>query len=79
MRHPLPSAAATAELGRRIREQRTALGVPKQALAGLIGVTPPQVWGWETGRKNPSLGSVLLLARSLGVKPGVLLDGLEHL
>jgi len=79
VRHPLPTEAAAAELGLRIRHHRLRRRMTQQQLAEGIGVKRPQVSGWETGVKHPSLGSLLLTGKTLDVDPGALVRGLHRL
>jgi transcriptional regulator with XRE-family HTH domain len=57
----------------RLREVRAAQGV----LANRTGIHHTAIGRFERGDRDPSLKSVLRLARGLGVEPGVLLNGLE--
>jgi transcriptional regulator with XRE-family HTH domain len=79
MRHPLPPPEAAKELGGRIRRLRLAQGMTQQDVADLVGVGREQVTAWESGAKNPSLGSLLLLGTALGVDPGELVRGLHRI
>ncbi len=40
-------------IGDRIREARTKLGLTQKELAGQVGVTSQTVWSWEAGRVKP--------------------------
>ena len=41
-------------IGDRIREARTKLGLTQKELAGQLGVTSQTVWSWEAGRVKPT-------------------------
>ena len=40
-------------IGDRIHEARTKLGLTQKELAGQVGVTSQTVWSWEAGRVKP--------------------------
>lgn len=67
---------AQAELGRRVKERRTELGLSQMALADVIGLHFTFVSSVERGERNLSLSSLLRLADGLGVNPADLVDGL---
>lgn len=49
--------------------------VGQTELAGKVGVTP-QAWsGWERGKSEPPLETIIIVARLLGVDPGWLAFG----
>ena len=58
---------AQTELGRRVRERRTALALRQMALADRIGLHFTFVSSVERGERNLSLGSLLRLAEGLEV------------
>lgn len=60
-------------LGREIRRRRQSLGMTLPALAEASGVTPNYIGSIENGRRDPSLSTVLRIARGLRVTPGELL------
>ena len=41
-------------IGDRIREARTKLGLTQAQLAGQVGVSSQTVWAWEAGRVKPT-------------------------
>ena len=41
-------------IGDRIREARTKLGLTQAQLAGWVGVSSQTVWAWEAGRVKPT-------------------------
>jgi transcriptional regulator with XRE-family HTH domain len=63
--------------GDRLREARAAQGVSQDVLANRTGIHHTAIGRFERGDRDPSLKSLLRLARGLGVEPGVLLNGLE--
>jgi transcriptional regulator with XRE-family HTH domain len=65
--------------GREIRRRRRALELTLEELAEKCGLTPNYIGSVENGRRDPSLSTVLALAKGLGVSPGELLGGLADL
>jgi len=63
------------KLGPEIRRRRRALGLTIEALAERAGLTPNYLGTLEMGRRDPSLSTVVGLARALGVSLGDLLGG----
>lgn len=64
--------------GREVRRRRTALGLTLEALSEAAGLTPNYIGGIETGRRNPSLVSMTLIARGLDAPLGEML-GLPYI
>jgi transcriptional regulator with XRE-family HTH domain len=67
------------EFGQEIRRRREAAGMTLEALAERVGLTPNYIGGIEIGKRDPSLSSVLSLARGLRVPPSDLLGGMKDL
>jgi transcriptional regulator with XRE-family HTH domain len=65
--------------GREVRRRRGALGLTLEQLAERSGLTPNYIGTVENGRRDPSLSTVLALAKGLGVAPGELLGGVGEL
>ncbi len=63
-----------AAIGRRIRTARTARGLTQAALAEAVAVEEPTIRALESGRRGPSIETLLSLARALDLHAGVLLD-----
>lgn len=61
------TTAALAAIGLRIREVRLAREMTLQALAGACGLSPSMLSLVERGRASPSIGSLIVIASSLGV------------
>lgn len=59
--------------GKEVRRQRLALGLMTEQLAKRAGLVPKYVRAIESGRHNPSLSTVLALARGLRVPAHVLI------
>ena len=54
-------------IGDRIREARTKLGLTQKELAAQVGVTSQTVWSWEAGRVKPKHEHLEELAYRCGV------------
>ncbi len=67
------------EFGQEVRRRREAAGLTLEALAERAGLTPNYIGGIEMGKRDPSLSTVLSLARGLRISPGDLLGGLNEL
>lgn len=65
--------------GREVRRRRRALELTLEQLAERSGLTPNYIGTVENGRRDPSLSTVLSLARGLGLAPGELLGGVDKL
>ena len=50
------------DIGSRIREARTRVGLTQKQMAELIGVSSHAVWCWESGKMKPSHENLLELA-----------------
>ena len=57
----------------RIDELRRIQGLSRRALADAVGVNEAQVSRWIAGKTAPGVGSIVKLARALGVSVDVLL------
>lgn len=67
--------SARLAFGRDVRRRRAALGLTLEQLAERSGLTPNYVGTVENGQRDPSLSTVLALAKGLGIPPGELLGG----
>jgi transcriptional regulator with XRE-family HTH domain len=65
--------------GLRMRELRSECGVSQDDLARRTGIHPTAIGRLEHGKREPRLGTILRIARGLGVRPGELLDPLVGL
>lgn len=70
---------STAEFGREIRRRRMAHGWTLEDLSERSQLTPNYIGGIEMGKRDPSLSTVLALARGLDVPPSELLGPVQHL
>ena len=50
------------DIGSRIKEARTRVGLTQKQMAELIGVSSHAVWCWESGKMKPSHENLLELA-----------------
>lgn len=68
--------ATTVAFGLRLRKLRAERGISQDALAERTGIHPTAMGRLERGAREPRLGTILRLARGLGVHPGRLLEEL---
>lgn len=66
-------------IGKRIRDARKAAGLTQEELAERMGTSSVAVAQWETGRRNPKMGTVSKLAAALGVDVAELVPELKTL
>ena len=66
---------ADADVGRRIRDFRTSLGMPLAELSGLIGVSQPQLYRYESGLTRVAASRLIAIAAALGVSVEALASG----
>ncbi len=76
MPSPPPSPALCQQFGSRIRELRVALGVNQEEFADRCGFARTYMSRIETGRANPSINAIKVLADALGVSISALFDGM---
>jgi transcriptional regulator with XRE-family HTH domain len=67
------------KFGREVRRRRLALGITLEQLAERAKLTPNYIGSIEAGQRDPSLSTVLGLAKGLGVAPGEMLGGISRL
>ncbi|TKD03392.1 XRE family transcriptional regulator [Polyangium fumosum] len=75
----MPATFGAVDFGKEVRRRREALGLTLEQLAERARLTPNYIGGIEAGRRDPSLSSVLALAKGLGVPPGELVGGIHDL
>jgi transcriptional regulator with XRE-family HTH domain len=77
-----PQASATlrgVSFGQTVRRRREALSMTLEDLAERSGLSPNYVGSVENGRRDPSLSTVLALAKGLKSTPGDLVGGAKDL
>jgi transcriptional regulator with XRE-family HTH domain len=67
------------EFGPEIRRRRVALGMTLEQLAEGSGLTPNYIGTIENGKRDPSLSTILSLAKGLRVHPAELFGGVQDL
>ena len=72
--HSHPSLKA---LGRNLRRQREKRGFTQEKLGELAELDPTYISGIERGVRNPSVLSLLRIARALGVTVARLVEGVD--
>jgi transcriptional regulator with XRE-family HTH domain len=65
--------------GQTVRRRREALSMTLEQLAERSGLSPNYVGSVENGRRDPSLSTVLALAKGLKSTPGELLGSVKEL
>lgn len=65
--------------GRAVRRRREALELTLEELAERSGLSPNYIGTVENGRRDPSLSTVLALAKGLRVAPGELFGPIKEL
>lgn len=64
------------KFGSTVRELRKLKGLSQEKLAFEVGMDLTSINEIENGRRNPTLRTIIRIARALGVKPDELLSGL---
>jgi len=67
------------DFGKEVRRRREALGLTIEQLAERAGLTPNYVGTVEMGKRDPSLSTVLALAKGLRAPPAELFGGVKDL
>jgi transcriptional regulator with XRE-family HTH domain len=67
------------DFGREIRRRRETLGMTLEQLAESSKLTPNYIGTIENGKRDPSLSTVLALAKGLRVPPAELFGGIQDL
>ena len=68
-----PLTYKRSDLGQRIRDARRAAGLTATVAAAVAGVNCGQWSDWETGRREPKIGSLVAIAKTLQVSVDALL------
>ena len=55
------------DIGKKLAEYRLAAGLTQREAAGMIHVSRQCLGNWETGRREPRIGDVVMLCRLYGV------------
>ena len=63
--------------GQNVRKQRTEKGLSQEALADKADLDPTYISGIERGVRNPSLLSIVRIAKALGIESGSLFLGVK--
>jgi len=69
-----PVRETVTDIGGRLKEERTRLGMSQKELADKVSVTPSFLSQLENNQVSPSLGTYLQLCRALGINAGLFLD-----
>ena len=71
-RHPVLAA-----FGRNVRKCRETLAYSQEALAEKSDLDQTYISGIECGKRNPSIKSVVRIAKALKVKTAALMEGVD--
>jgi transcriptional regulator with XRE-family HTH domain len=63
--------------GQNVRKNRTEKGLSQEALAEKADLDPTYISGIERGVRNPSLLSIVRIAKALGTDSGSLFEGVK--
>jgi transcriptional regulator with XRE-family HTH domain len=63
--------------GQNIRKHRTEKGLSQEALADKADLDSTYISGIERGVRNPSLLSIVRIAKALGMDSGILFQGVK--
>jgi len=66
------------EFAKILKDLRNEKGLKQIELAIMLNVTDTAIWGWESGRREPSLAVVCKIAKIFDITVGQLL-GVEEL
>jgi transcriptional regulator with XRE-family HTH domain len=66
------------KLGSNIRKQRSALDFSQERLAEKSGLDQTYISGIERGKRNPGIKNDARIAKALGIKTTVLVEGVEE-
>lgn len=66
------------EIGKRISKLRTEKGLNQRDFASILGVSNGTIGMWETGKRQPDLGTVKKIATYFGVSIDYLLGNIDH-
>lgn len=69
---------AAAQLGRKIRILRDALGMTQEKLAEEVNISLKHLGEIERGRSNPTLATIVSLAAALHVRPSELMTSVDE-
>ena len=71
-------SVATEAFGQRVRELRASQGHSQERFAHLCGIDRSYMGQIERGHKNPTLRTILRIAKTLSVDPSELVQGLRE-
>jgi len=66
-----------AALGHNVRARREARELTQEKLAEKSGLDPTYISGIERGVRNPGIKNVVRIAKALGIKTAVLVEGVN--
>jgi transcriptional regulator with XRE-family HTH domain len=73
----MPAVTPEERFAANLRRQRRAKGLSQEQLAEKTGLHPSEVSRLERAVREPRLGTIVRLARGLGVSPAKLVEGVK--
>jgi transcriptional regulator with XRE-family HTH domain len=73
----MPAVTPEERFAANLRRQRRAKGLSQEQLAEKTGLHPSEVSRLERAVREPRLGTIVRLARGLGVSPAKLVNGIK--
>jgi transcriptional regulator with XRE-family HTH domain len=77
MLRPMASAQPKRRFGANVRRHRLRLELSQEALGFKCGLHPTEISRLERAKREPRLGTIVVIARALDIKPAELLEGIN--
>src|SRR5689334_7349515 len=77
--HVMPNSDLPVTFGREVRRRRTARNLTLEQFANSSGLTPNFIGTVENGKRDPSLSTILALAKGLRATPGELFGSMPDI
>jgi len=77
MLRAVASAQPKKRFGANVRRHRLRLELSQEALGFKCGLHPTEISRLERAQREPRLGTIVVIARALEIKPSDLLDGIR--
>lgn len=66
------------KFGNHLKKIRESKSISQESLSKRSGLSRTYISLVENGKKNPTLTTIFRLSKALGIKPSVLIDGIEE-
>jgi transcriptional regulator with XRE-family HTH domain len=77
MLRPMALAQPKRRFGANVRRHRLGLELSQEALGFKCGLHPTEISRLERAQREPRLGTIVVIARALEIKPSELLEGIN--